>query len=483
MTIAFTANAGTLTLKNGSTVAVKAGTPKPVITAVGGDLVIDGHDANGPAAFTFAANGDLEVEDADIEFTGKVNFGRDLTLTDKGVIFKGIATFEPNAVITLADTTSVITLNAGAGLAVGKDGRYPYNGILSNSDVTNPVTLTPSAALTLIIGGDRSITQDGTGNHGITVGGGAKLGLPAGAGYVVKSAGSKVGTLTLSTDLILGAGALAETEAENQGPFGDTLKEHGLVADYFDAEGGEGIIESGLTGDINITSLLILEGATGNDGALLKGTGKVKAGYAEIVGGSNGWQAVDAGTAAVAIGHNVIFGSAALTGKDSNSAIGVTATTEITPQLVVAAKIDLSANGTITLTGDNSANKASMLLNGGVFLPGSLKATANSSDVNIGGNTTNANFKLVGTSNKTGLITHQDGSTTFVTNDNTSTGGDKIVAKAAQTDASTSNGVALGTLGGGTGDSGLSVLVTISSFSTSDALIITSGVKIECPNM
>jgi hypothetical protein len=290
----------------------------------------------------------------------------------------------------------------------------------------------------------------------------------------VKSANTKVGTLTLNgVNLILGAGALAGTDPDNPGNYEDTLKGNTLVATYFTAA-GEPIIESGLTDGFEITSLLILEGAGSTNGALLKGTGKVVAGDAVIVGGTAGWQAV--GTGSSVIGYNVIFGSAALTGQDASSAIGVTATAEITaPRLVVAAKIDLTTQGTVTLTGYNTgaSNKASLLLVGSQLtgFQGSLKAVASGADMSIG-DTSSTGVTLSDSGSGTAAVTLDDETPITATS--------VIVAKCGNS-GDASGGTTFNELGGGTTEGAENVLVT-SDADPANKLAIKSDTTITCSN-
>jgi hypothetical protein len=343
--------------------------------------------------------------------------------------------------------------------------------------MVNDVTLTPTTTngITLTIGADRSITQSGTADHDIKVGGTtSELGLPAGAGYIVKSANGAKGSLTVDTNakLILGSGVLAANEVDgNEGPFGDTLKGNTLVAAHF-ATNGEALIEAGQTPASYLTSLLILQGAANTDGATLVGTGTVVAGET-VIGGT--WQAVSANATAVAIGNNVIFGGAALTGVTGGSGtIDVTATSAGSVTLGVLAKIDVAVAGTVTLSGDASnTNAAKMLLNGGTFLNCSLKA-ADTSDTSITiPSTVSDDAFFLGTGTAIGVITKADGNQ-FATGDSAN-----IVAKAAAADAS--SGVALDTLGGGTGDNAESVLVT-SDANPSNKVEITGAVTVTCPN-
>ena len=149
-------------------------------------------------------------------FAGDVVFKGNVTVTAGGLGFGGAAYFADEAVVTLTDATSVITLKPTAMLAHGDATKIPavYSAILANLDPgEGDVTLTPEANTTLTFGenGTKSITQGASGSnaHSITIGGNAAL--IASATYTVASTTSKVGTLKVadSGSLTIGQGALS----------------------------------------------------------------------------------------------------------------------------------------------------------------------------------------------------------------------------------------------------------------------------------
>jgi hypothetical protein len=350
-TIVIPATSGSVTLTSGSAVYAGA-TPaagNEILTASGdGDVVLSG-DA---AVLTFtAANQKLDVATADLKVAGDVAFGGDLTLTGKGVELSGVATFAPGAVVTMTAATSTITLvqDTGSGIAVG-EGRFPYNAIFSNESADTDAKLTPEAGTTLTFGANRTLTQNAASSgHSIEITG--KLGMPSGATYVVASEASNVGTLKVKTTgddvLTLGAGVLGNSETAD-----------------------------------DLSSSLVLTGATGTDGALLKGAGKVVAGDTEIVGGTSGWQAVGADTS-IAITAGAITG----TGTDATLKAQGTDTDAVITQLAVEGNNLVIAANTIIDLSYNSGKVGSIELTQSATVPGKVTLTDATSVILVKGGT------------------------------------------------------------------------------------------------
>ena len=260
-------------------------------------------------------DGAVEIATGAATFNGKVVFKDDLTLTAVGAAFKGPAFFADGTVISLSAATSVITLKPGAGLAHGDATKIPavYSAILGNIDDEDNVTLTPGVNTTLTFGAAaaKSITQAGTAGHSIKIGG--KAALIASATYTVASESGKVGTLELDTD--------AELHIDD-----GVLLAAGAPAGY--------------DNDPDTSAKLVLTGASGTDGAVLKGAGTVAAGGTEIVGGTNGWQAVGASTT-VAITADAITG----TGTDAELVAGTSAGAITIGGNTVAGPVTLTVTG------------------------------------------------------------------------------------------------------------------------------------------
>jgi hypothetical protein len=286
------------------------------------ELELTGEDATAVLTPTGA---NLAVTTKGITFDGPVDFAGDLTLTAVPATFKGNVSFVEGKKIVLTAATSVVKLAAGKYL--GNPGTQPvYSSVIHNTHASNDLTLTPAADTKLTFTNARTITQassaETAGPHGITIDGTASL--PAGATYIVESATGTVGTLTVDASAEL------------------------LVA--------AGVLDNGPTED-DKSSTLVLIGAAGTDGALLKGTGTVNAGKTAIVGGTNGWQVVGANSVSImADTIDASTNAAVLTGVAGGSdAMSITVAAEGTLTIKANTAINLADNGSIVLTKDETA--------------------------------------------------------------------------------------------------------------------------------
>jgi hypothetical protein len=317
---------GAVTLNAGSTVYAGA-TPvdgNEILTA-DSEVVLSGDAAVlTVTASTQQANQKLDVSDATLAVAGDVSFGGDLTLTEVGATFANVATFAHGAVVTLTDTTSIITLGTNTGAIAVGEGRFPYNAIFQNVHASNPATLTPLANTTLTFDPTgRTVTQGAvaTAVHGIEID--KELTMPSGATYAVDAKGTlKVDT---SAVLTLGAGVLEPPHPSNETTAATR-------------------------------SSLVLTGAD-TTGAKLTGDGKVVAGDTEIIGGTNGWQATVADT-------SIAIEAGAITGTGTNATLAaVTGGGQAITQLAVEDNnLTIAANTIIDLGTDSGNNVGTIAL-------------------------------------------------------------------------------------------------------------------------
>jgi hypothetical protein len=371
---------------------------------------------NDPVELTTAAFGNtgattfnqtVEISTNDAEFAGSVRFAGDLTLTDKGVTFNNPASFAAGK-ITLVDTTySVITLDQN-GAVSGSGGALTYT-------AGSAVTIKAAVANTILTFDGTGITQSGGATHSIVIADSA----PTLTGtYTVASLSTAIGTLTT-------------------------------------------------TNGLNVTGKLALTGAVSDThAATLVATAGVVAGGTTFVGS---FQPVGA-VGIIDIEPDKITASVATVAL--TPAAGATITIDADKRLTVSGTINIAAStggsAGIILTGNT--NTASILLKGGVGIPGSLVTGGGvGSDVNIGASTTAATFKLNDTTPYTALVTLEDG-TRVPTSSNSG------IAKAGQADASGSGGIALGSISGVTSNN-----ILITGDGTND-VVIDSAVKVEVPN-
>ena len=396
----------------------------------------------GLTAFTNAAG--VAVTTGDITFKGPVTFAGDLTLTAKGAIFYSSASFAASKGLKLvAVTDSKVTLKPGAALGI-TDAHTVWGYVLANYGSAD-VVLTPVANTKLTVSGAnlsaRTITQSSIPDnavHGITITG--KASLVAGSTYTVASASNKVGTLTVTGELHLGAGVLT-------GP--DTYDDN--------------------------SAKLVLTSDTSTYGAKLTGAGKVVAGNTEI-GGTNGWQAVGAGSSSkIIISVDTIDAQvAAGTGDAAGILTAQTTAATITVKnggtlTVEHGTIDISAASTSFVLEGATGAGSKLLLKGATTAPGKLKVSAESSDVKIGTTTTAANFLITATSEESAtnaVVTNAAGGAILAA--------DSIVCTAAAENAT--SGSVLGTIGGGAATK--DVLITGPSGENSATFLATSKVKV-----
>jgi hypothetical protein len=354
ITIAESDTASAVTLKAGKSIYAGAAKLITAATDTAFTAAVDG------AVLTFTAASGLALSAQGVAFSGDVVFYGGLTLTAVPATFGGTAYFQDTKKITLTDSASVITLKNGTGkLAVGEPAGTAadvWKQILV-ADSGADAVLTPAAETTLTFtASGKVLTQGATGDnaHGITLTSGGAT-LISGSSYVVASAASKIGTLTVTGTLTLGPEVLG---------------------DYPDAAKPK----------------LILTGASGSDGAKLTGAGSVVFGNASITGGASGtWQAV-ATSASITIAAEAITGTgsdAALTGTSNDSAVitlakGHTAG-NAAALIVTNAVIDLATNGAVVFPYVGTT-PATLVLKGGAGVEGKLKLEA--------GTTPNANVNL-----------------------------------------------------------------------------------------
>jgi hypothetical protein len=336
-TVGFGHADGTVTLKAGTVVSNTLAPATAELTAGGDDVVLTG--ASTSTVVKVLTSGGLDVSGAGIEFDGPVAFGGNLTLTAVPATFNGNVSFVEGKKITLTTAASIITLGQNIVLGLPTAANVPavFGSVIDSYGAEEAgVTLTPADGTVLTFTAPRTITQSGSGGHGIKIAG--KAGLPAGATYKVASESDKVGSLTLDTgaELLLASGVLLPGPNEL-----DTAAE----------------------------SKLVLTGATDSNGALLKGDGTLKAGAAAIVGGDNGWQAV--GTGAVTIAADKIEAAAVLTSGATgtvdpsitvgNGSLTVAASTVIDFTTVASLVVEKSASpviaGTVILAADTTILK------------------------------------------------------------------------------------------------------------------------------
>ncbi|MDR3360055.1 MAG: hypothetical protein LBO20_05310, partial [Bifidobacteriaceae bacterium] len=287
-------------------------------------------------------------------------------------------------------------------------------------------------------------------------------------GTVALKAGStvKVGTVTLltaDTDTLLTPTATAALTASSTGKTltlgtADLTLTSGKLAV---PAGAELVLNNALT-VASGASLVLTAGAT-TTGAKISGTIGVKADATIIKGG---WQAVGA-SGTVTIAENAITASAAgavLTGGTSGE-IGVTA-----GSLTVTGTIDVSAVGTVKLTG-NGTIAGSLLLKGGptpgLLLVDSDKTTA----VTVGGSVTTSNFLL-----KDGSDT--DNTKAIVTKDGAAAAAGLAVKGA---DANATSGTLLGSISGGSASPANDAKITGQTVEA-NVSSIGKGWKVHVPN-
>jgi hypothetical protein len=386
--LAEVAGGGTLLLSGAVTaVSIDGGNGNVKFTDTLLSLGASNFDNTGLTEFDVGAN-DVGVTGA-VRFAGLVSFSDDLALSGSGAVtFSDTASFINGKGITFgAGTLNAIILGPDGSLAL-TDGPV----ILASS--SGNVTLTPVADTSLTIGTGGTITQDTTGGtaHSITIGGAAVLS----GTYTVASESGEVGTLSVDT-----------------------------------------------AGDLQITGAgsLVLTGAPTGEAALLTGDGKVSAGGVEIVGGDDGWEAIDTGTEAIIIKPDTITtasGDAVLTAQDIDSVIRVKATAI---PLAVNGQIDLTAFGTVTLVGGSTPG--SLLLKGDATAPGILITDSSYTDpVTINAGISITDFVLADSGSTVEVIVTKNGVPA-------ATG---IVAESDDSGGDASSGAVLGRIGGGASD-------------------------------
>jgi hypothetical protein len=205
------------------------------------------------------------------------------------------------------------------------------------------------------------------------------------------------------------------------------------------------------------------------------------AGSTTITGGASGtWQAVGDGTT-IGITADNITGTgtgATLTGGANNSAaIAVAAAEELAATLTVtSATIDISTNGTVTLTGNNDGTPVSaiMVLKGATANPAALLFdAANTTEVATIG-TTGLN---INTSNPAAIKFKGDAIVNSTLADTTGFTATLLVESSGSGDVSGTGGKAAGKLVGGTAGGDDLSIVSSTDASTETTIVKTSKLK------
>jgi hypothetical protein len=287
----------------------------------------------------------LDVSAGAIVFDGPVDFEDNLELTAIGATFKGATTFANGKGLVLTAATSTVTLpgtatsaNAWLGVPYTDASSAAWSTVLSNSDASNALVLTPAVNTKLVFDG-RTVTQSSSGTsagaHGITIGGKAVLG--AGATYTVAAGdGVAVGTLDVTT-----------------------ASSHELVL----SAGNELLVPPASTPKAKLV--------LGN-GAKLTGAGSVVAGKTVIVGNA-GWTVsteaqAPAGSVTIERDKITVSGVTTKLAGASGTAPTITTTAEADAkaQLDLIGTIDVNTAGSIVLTGADTTYSAVLHLIEGV---------------------------------------------------------------------------------------------------------------------
>jgi hypothetical protein len=219
---------------------------------------------------------------------------------------------------------------------------------------------------------------------------------------LVASEENKTGTLTLTTsaELTLGAGYLAE----------------------------------GVGDDNELSSKLVLTGATGASGAKLAGVGSVKAGATTITGGnaSGFWQVVGAGTVAISVDSIESDAATAIltAGGHADAAVTVTAGTL---ELTGVVEVKTGTLGKVVLKGDGTDVGVLVLKTGtnpGKLIVDSSQTTADVTTIGSG-----ADFLIVPTAEADGGLNAKV--TKLVDETQTKVTAGDITAKVAAADVKT----------------------------------------------
>jgi hypothetical protein len=366
-------------------------------------------------------------------FTNNVVFGGDVTLTAAPATFNKTAFFAASTDLIMTTAESTVTLDKTNGaLAVGAPVANVYSQVLAPRNGSSAhVVLTPVAGTQLTFGGSdnaKTVAQDqsDSGAHGIKITGTPTL--ISGTTYTVASVSGKVGTLELGDSAVL--------------TLGDTL---------------------GVGAPAHVPPKVVLTGVANTAGAILKGAGSLVAGGTTIVGGANGWQAVNASSTAT-IAANSITGGAALTAGSPESEITVAVNKMLT---VNNATITLAASkGKVTLAG-HAQTPGKLLLKGGGSAAGKLIVDAGLTESVTVGTTSLINFIVTdGGGTPVNVLVTKDGL-------NPATG---TAVKGA--DSTATAGVLLGSIAGGTTIETHDALLTGPAGGTA---VIVKGWKVQVP--
>jgi hypothetical protein len=334
---------------------------------------------------------------AGVEFAGLVDFEGALDTGTGETVFNKTASFVDTELITTS--TGAIKLAANESLALMTSGGTPTRVPIITAGAGG-LTLTPGTGTTLTFDeAGKSITQD---TAGVVIGGSAILATSA--AYTVAAGQTLVvdagGTFTVNGDLAIGDG-------------------------------------------------LILTGAAGTGGAVLKGV--VEADNTTIAGGTNGWRAVGTGTITIAADAiTASISTVALTGMAGTVAPSITVATA--ERLTVTGQINISTAGTVTLT--TGVTPASLALTDHATNFGLLVVdTDNTTALDITGGAFDATNFYLTDSSKTG-----DSKALILSaiDTDTAVGGNAAanltIQVASGTTGNASSGLALGRIGGGTGN-------------------------------
>jgi hypothetical protein len=290
---------------------------------------------DGPVAFADT----FGFTDVAVAFNNTVSFAGNVTRTTGGALtFGGNVTLAKTKTLTLA-SADIVTLEAGAAI----------NAALSAGDANVVLTPADGAVLTVDAGEAKKITL---GTAGLTV---------------------SSGTLTVADGAELVASAVALTVA------------------------AEAVLD--ITGVVNLTGVgSVVLTAASSDGALLTGTGKLTAQATEIVGGTDGWQAVGAsGTVTIAstgtAGSSTITGSTGvLTAQGEGATITQLAVTDSNLTATANTVINFDTDGALVLKAGSNKAKITLAATTAILKFGTGVATGSASNTKLAAAFTSLTF-------------------------------------------------------------------------------------------
>ncbi|MDR0684186.1 MAG: hypothetical protein LBF83_03570 [Spirochaetaceae bacterium] len=338
-----------------------------------------------------SADTTVDLDKLDSTGTGKLELTGVVTKVDIG---EGSGNIEfKTATPALADTASVFgntgttTFQAAAGVtnqAVTFKGPVVFNATFTrttNGVLTFEKDVTIKKTATIVLGGTDNVV-------------------------LAEGAAIKVADTSVNTVLTASGGEVAITPADGAVLEATDAKKitvktaaiTGLTGTLAVAAGAELVASMDVTVG---TGSLVLNGATGTDGAKLTGTGKVAFGYASISGSTDGWQAVGANTSIAFSGATT---AVAITGKGTSPKLvgaGATVgaitigTTDGATLTLTNAEINVAAGGSILIKDPSSGSNIVKLASSDAIIGGLTGGTSNQTLVE--GSITNAAIDLDGT--------------------------------------------------------------------------------------